>query len=223
MRPLTSAYKRAALWTTGLTLGSTALIGLLHLPAARGMLRQVGGCPVGETIDAPTRDAARLDALSAVRGQGPAPSRPGPLVALGTSTRADVLNWAAQSGVRCDGEEDLTCYDVPADAWGGPATASVLNLEVDANGRVVGAALSLRGLDPTDATAAFTTLATSLEDQVGPPTDARGEAQAGWLAAAPMRQALRRHRFADYRAELTATNTVGGEIVVRGIYQALTR
>src|SRR4029079_7324212 len=58
----------------GAALCGTALIGLLHLPAARPLLAWLGACPVRATPIATER--ARARALVRLRGTVAAPTRP---------------------------------------------------------------------------------------------------------------------------------------------------
>lgn len=204
-----------------------AVIGLLHLPVGRSALRWVtGGCPIGMDIqlDPAARDAARTVALRSVQGDALAAARPALGFALERTTREDVAAWAQAHQLACAGDGPrMRCADVPAALWGGPADADVVLLQFDARDALISATATVSALTPAAAAAALRQLTADVVAQVGPPTSTHGGADAASLAAGGLSQSSSEFRFADYRAQLVATQVSGGRVSLRSVFQAIPR
>jgi hypothetical protein len=202
--------------------GVVALIGALHLPAGRALLRQVGGCPVGTPLAAADADQARAVAWSTVRGVGAAPARPALGFALGETTRDGVRAWADQAGAACvDEGASLRCAALPAGLWGDAGPGDELRAGFDGAGALVSVVVSLSGRTPEAASAAWSRLADGLDAQLGAKAARRGDGTAAGLARGGMAQAVAEARFEDFRASVTATQLGAGRVTVRAVYQLL--
>ena len=207
-----------------LSIALVGLIGLAHLPIAAPLLGlwTGGGCPVG--LDHPlapaARDAARATALEVVRGVGTAGDRPALGFALDGTSRVEATAWAATHGVVCtDARELKQCGPVPATAIpDGPRDSLVF--EFDAGDALVSVTAGRR-VPAAEAVAVYVALEAGVAERAGPATLQRGEPTAEWLDRGPLTQLSSEFRFADYRAQLTATNLGPGRIAVREVYQAL--
>lgn len=215
---------RFALGGGAISAALVGLIGLAHLPIAAPLLGlwTGGGCPVG--LDHPltpaARDAARSTAMDAVRGQGAAGERPALGFALDVTSRVEATAWAAAHGVACtDARELKQCGPVPANAIpDGPRDTLVF--EFDAADALVSVTAGRR-VPAAEAVDLFVALQAGVAERAGPATLQRGEPTAEWLDRGPLTQLSSEFRFADYRAQLTATNLGPGRIAVREVYQAL--
>jgi hypothetical protein len=201
------------------------LVGLLHMPALRPLLNAgSGGCPIGmdESLTVAQIDAARQTALLGERGDRPADARPALGFVLDVTSSDEVAAWAAAHGVSCTPERaEIRCGDVPGGALEGlPATDELL-LRFDADGRLVSVDATLRDVDADDAAALVRTLSDALGRSAGPPSAARGEPSGRFLARGDLNQTATSFRFADYRADLSATNLGAGRIVFRASFQSV--
>jgi hypothetical protein len=213
-------------WSLRVALGAGLCvggIGLLHMPAGRGLLRTLmGDCPIGAEATPEMIEHSRQVSLARVAGDGAAGARPAVGFELDHTTRAEIEAWASTHGVGCEAEVSaLRCRAVPAAAWGGPAVADQMILQLDPASRLVGVQVSLRGDDAAAAAAWMRAMTGALEAAIGAPTEQRGEVSAAWIGGGPMRQALARYSFADYRAEVAATQVSGGDVLVRANYQSI--
>lgn len=220
--------RRWVVWAVrgALAMGTfVGVIGLLHLPVGRAALRWLtGGCPIGMDIqlDPGAREAARAAALGPVRGTTAAAARPALGFALERTTRADVAAWSQTNHLACEGDGPLLrCADVPAALWGGPMDADVVLLQFDAHDALVSATATASAMTPDAAASALRQLTSDVVAAVGPPTSTHGEADAAWLAAGGLSQASSEFRFADYRAQLVATQVSGGRVSLRSVFQAI--
>lgn len=202
--------------------GVVALIGALHLPAGRALLRTVGGCPVGAPVAAEDADRARAVAWSTLRGVGEAPARPALGFALGETTRDALRAWADDAGAACvDEGASLRCTALPAGPWGAAGPDDELRAGFDGAGALVSVVVSLSGRTPGEASAQWSALADGLDRQLGVPAARRGDGSAAGLARGGMAQATAEARFADFRASVTATQLGAGRVTVRAVYQLL--
>ena len=203
----------------GAALCGTALIGLLHLPAARPLLAWLGACPVRATPTATER--ARAHALVRLRGTVAAPTRPALGFTLDTTTLADVRAWAAGHRLACAASMQdtlLKCDGVPAAAIPG-ATEPVDEVAFGfraSDGRLASVTTITAGLAASAASARLTATAASLSAAIGAPTASRLPSCA-WDAAGPV---LVAYRFSDYIAGVSAMpmSTPGRGVVLREYY-----
>ena len=212
---------------TGATLTLlTGLIGFMHTPAGRPMLRWLAGtagCPVGGHLEPAERDAAILQARQVFKGDVPAASRQALGFTLGETTRETVRAWATEKGISCVDEEfaRLHCTDVPAAALGVEMPVADLVVSFDAQDRLQGIDVHTGTLAADDAARLVEERGQAIAKQAGPPTSTAGEATGDWLASGPMAQVSESFHYSDRRAELTATNLGDGRIVLREFHQTL--
>jgi len=203
----------------GAALCGTALIGLLHLPAARPLLAWLGACPVRATPTATER--ARARALVRLRGTVAAPARPALGFTLDTTTLADVRAWADGHRLACAASMQdtlLKCDGVPAAAIPG-AKAPVDEVAFGfraRDGRLASVTTITAGLAASAASARLTATAASLSAAIGAPTASHLPSGA-WDAAGPV---LVAYRFSDYIAGVSAMpmSTPGRGVVLREYY-----
>jgi hypothetical protein len=208
-------------WTARLgvvAIGSAALIGLVHLPAARPLLARLSVlCPVRAT-PAEVEDARRT-AVRKLRGTDPAPDRPALGFALDSTTLAEVREWATRAAIRCEASMQdtlLKCDAVPADALpGGSGTFDEVAFGFRlADHRLVNLTTLLTGLDVTTASSRFNEIASALEAALGPSTRNRLPPPS-WDASGPV---FVEYRYADYVASVSAMDLPGRGVVLRGHY-----
>jgi hypothetical protein len=200
-------------------IGTTALVGLLHLPAARPLLSRLGAlCPVRAT-PAEIENARRV-ALRKLRGTDPAPGRPALGFTLESTTLAAVQAWAKRAGVRCElSMQDtlLKCDAVPASAVaaGGSGTFDEVAFGFRiADHALVNLTTLSTGLDVPAASSRFNEIAGALGELLGPPTRNRLPT-ASWDAKGPV---FVEYRYADYVARVSAMDLPGRGVVLRGHY-----
>lgn len=200
---------------------ATGLIGFAHTSAGKPLLRYLtGSCPIGEPLEDAQLDAARLTAVAPLRGATPAAARPALVFELDRSTQADVVAWAAQHGVACHEERmGLRCVDVPAGAADAAPFDEVL-VRFDQSGRLVSIVASFSTQDVEAAVQRWTALSARVEQQAGAATARRGEATPTWLRKNTLGQAAASFHYADYLADITATNLGHGRMSVRATFQS---
>lgn len=184
------------------------LIGVLHMPFARGLLRRVGGCPLPTTDRVLTgREAEQLR----VATFAPDPSLPRAQVrpalgfALEHTTRADALAWAKAHGITCRADRHgagLTCDAVPANKLPVPGIASLrgaLMLGFSPAHKLVSVHYLSRGERREDILArsqqASLTLSHLTLDQRGDPSLSK-----------PLSQLKHEARYRDYLASVAVTH-----------------
>lgn len=202
---------------------ATGGIGFLHTPAGRPILRAfLPTCPVGfgKDLTVAERDAAHAAALSTVRGDTPAASRPALGFALDTTSRADVDAWVAAHGVTCT-EKGRTrrCPGVAAGTFGDRPEGEV-SFQLDAHDRLVAVTWEVTGLGAVDSLALQRAAETSAK-VAGEPVTTRGELDPDWLLEKKLRQRAVEYRFTDYRAQLITTHLANGRVKVREVYQSI--
>jgi hypothetical protein len=215
MRPIAKGLTAAAV--------AVGIVGALHLPVLRPLLRAAaGGCPLGldRQLTREELDHARSVALAADRGTAPADGRPALGFALGEATHPALLGWTLDHGLDCvDQGRTLRCRDVPG-LPELPAPVDQLLLQFDAADRLVAVDVTLRSTDPDAAAAAVRALSARVAEQAGPASSSRGEATGAFLSRGALNQAGSSFRFEDYRADVSATN-LGGRFVVRATFQSV--
>lgn len=232
-RPETKISKSAVLkwagWAAGGALVVTSLIGALHLPFAAPLLRAISPasvCPI--TRGSPEQiDRGRELAAASIRSStsAVAPARPALVFTLDQSRRSDIDTWATRSNVTCAsiaGNENLRrCKQVPAAALGQDPSLPPLEeitFELRASGELVNVQTMRRGLTADEAARTARTLEQSLATSVGAPSTTGGEPTASHLGHGFMTTYVAEHKFADYRATVTATNMAHTGMMVREEY-----
>jgi len=215
-------------WAALVAGGLTAVVGALHLPAARPLLGALGmGCPVRK-VSAEQVDAVRRPALRALQGAAPASRRPALGLVLGSMREGDVRGWVQRAGLSCAdggrGMRVLLCRDVPPSALGlaaddGPVDD--LALAFDSGGSLVAVDALRRGLSADAAAGAGAAIERRLTAALGPPAEAAGEWSAGHLGGGPCATSLLRYRFRNYLAFVTATQVPGQGVLLREQYMSV--
>jgi hypothetical protein len=218
----------------GLIIGGSiaaALGGLLWL--GHGVLRRGAlgkeGCPFSAPISPEQAEALRARAMLPLRGEGIAPARSALGFTLGTTTRGDVSDWAVRQGVGCEpepGANALRCAGVPAadpEEAGASGEGAKGNLYAlfDPSGHLVALDVMRESSPGETAARRFDAVRDRLAAALGPPSASWGEATAAYLGARPLRQAAAQFRFADFAADVTATNLAGRGIVLREQYRTI--
>jgi hypothetical protein len=199
----------------------------LHTPAGRSLLGARSGCPWGG--EAPS--AAKLEELRVksaaslkVAGAARASARPAFGFVLDRSTRADVTAWAARTSATCTDEIGggaLRCElaDGNPTEEGGVAVRDAF-FRFDPQGVVVGIDLMRSGTDGAKAASVLTSIAGRIAREAGPPSAVQGSADAAHLGGY-LDRAATEFRFADYAADVSATNLGERGIVVREQYRSI--
>jgi hypothetical protein len=200
---------------------TVGLIGVLHMPFARGLLMRVGGCPVGHASLAEL-DSARHAVTRAERGVVAAPARPALGFELDKTTVADMRAWAERSHVTCDDVREglFLCKNVAASALGSPdadGPATELHLGFDTRGHLVDVSTMRMHASATPAR----DIEARLEAQVGMPQEKSGSFDGEHLAkpgAAGLSSVS--YRYSDYMAEVIAMRFQADGLVVREHYMS---
>ncbi len=202
------------------------LIGVMHMPFARNLLRSAGGCPFPTTdrvLTSVEAEALRQKTLAPAKSLGTAPARPALGFVLEKTTRAEVSSWAASHHLTCTSDRHssgVTCQNVPAGALPEPGSTQVrgsLLLGFDPNDKLVSVHYMSRDASrervisrSDEATRMLAALSTPIT-QTGNPTLDRA-----------LSQSRRSIAFRDYTAELSATN-MGSAYALSESYQAFAR
>jgi hypothetical protein len=216
--------KKSLLLAAGSLGAGVALIGVLHLPFARGLLMRIGGCPFGNASVAEV-EPARNAAVAAERGAARAPVRPALGFDLDRTTAADVRRWAEAAGVACtDVREGLmSCKNVPAHALGLSASEGPigeLNLGFSTKGRLVD--VSTMRMHVASAQVARDVEKT-LASKVGAPQQTTGSFEDAHLALEGAQSlATVRYRYRDYFADVIAMRFGADGLVLREHYLSAT-
>lgn len=197
------------------------VVGLLHMPFARGLLMRAGGCPVGRASLAEI-EPARQASIAAQRGTSAAPSRPALGFELDRTTRDEARAWAQHVHVSCEDVREgvVSCRDVPAAALGlpeGDGPASELHLGFNTRGVLVDVSTMRLHVRPEP----VADIESRLEATVGLPQQQSGRFDEASLAAAPAGDiATVRYRYSDYFAELIAMRFRDEGLVLREHYMS---
>jgi hypothetical protein len=229
---MTAGRKAVIRWVTagaGAVVVATAVIGLLHLPAAHSLLAKLGaaggdvpGCPVGKEISPVMADEVRHGVGVQLEEIDPtvnvAPARVAFGFRLGEATYDQVLAWTKQKALSCTSSRQdtlLVCKGVAGAAIGHPEVAPLTELVLgfSAHQRLVNVTSTRRGLDPESAAKTVTQVRTELEHQLGKPSKSGGEASAQYLGSGKLATVAYEFNFKDYRAGLSATNMNSGVYV----------
>lgn len=202
---------------------ATALIGVLHLPAAKPLLAAMAGCPVPWGAVAVSPEQAAVDrraASSILRGQGQMQAVQAFGLELGVATAVDVQRWAQQRGGAClleGGGTGLSCGQVRFEA----GTHGSLFAELDLQGRVVALSSMERSESPSVAVASFVEVKRQLEATAGAPSRESGVPDAAWLGGGALRQARAEFRRENAYAGVSATHLSESEFVVSRVVRWL--
>ena len=218
-----------------LALAFVAIVGFAHTKAGRPLLALLGrhgvakvGCPLGYDVAATPleREAARQRFAGAHQGVARAAARPALGFALDVTTRADVIAWAASSGVTCAKPRsgaDLACTGVP-DALLPEASRGVgvqsLWLDFGAKDTLISVIAVRRDASAAAISRAFGAVTGDLAKEAGPATSADGDAAALRLSSGLLQQASAEYRFRNYYALTRATN-MGDGFVLTEEYRSL--
>jgi hypothetical protein len=222
---------RRALIAVGVATGSfVGLMGFAHTPQGRPVLAwmaSAGGCPVpmGGKLTVAQREQARRRQVQAARTETRAQERPALGFELDRSTRSEVTAKLADAGVSCKDRSEvaIVCSGVPAALLPGSfqgLDAELLTLSFAPDDRLVLVDVSRRKSSPEEAAQAIEAVATDLSRRAGPPARTAGERSASYLAAGTWRQARAEFRFADYIADVSATNMGEAGVLVREAYRS---
>jgi hypothetical protein len=206
--------RRALVLLGGLLALLTIVTIVIHIPAIQ---RRVGACPFG--YDKPRTAAATARA----RATGPlAPARPALGFTLAATTRADVLAWAAQHDVRCErrlGDRALECAGAKLLAHGASLATTTTWFELDEHGTVTTIKTVRRATSAAAVASAFAATESLLRSRLDTPSTERGSTAE--LSLGAFRQAMVEHVYADYRAQVRATNMGNGGYILTESYAAL--
>ncbi|HEY4393600.1 MAG TPA: hypothetical protein VGP64_06040 [Polyangia bacterium] len=210
--------------TLGAALGLVGVMGFLHTPYGRPLMRRLGmACPATRVSPAQV-EAVRLRAVATLRGDRPSPARPALGQSLDVSRATDVMGWGRARGlgcveatrplhaITCAGAADPTARDPKAP----PVDQLVFAFAPD--GRLVSVDRLRSRLTPVEATRLFGEAADQLLAALGP-GQVVGDASPDYLASGSMHGARLAYRFVDYLATVTAMN-VGGRIVMHELYES---
>jgi len=206
--------RRALVWLASAVVLLMAITVVIHIPAVQ---RRVGACPFG--YDKPRTAAATARA----RTGSFAPARPALGFTLSATTRDEVLAWARRHDVHCEarhGQRALECLDVPPALLaqhGARLTGTTTWFELDERATLT-TIKTVRRADAGAIVTAFAATESTLRDRMGAPTTERGSTADLTLGA--FRQAMVEHVYADYRAQVRATNMGNGYILTES-YTAL--
>ena len=222
-------WKRAAIVAFGVVAASVALVGVMHMPFARGLLMRAGGCPVVGAGQATPEvmEPARHAAMAAERGHDPAPARPCVGFVLDQTTRDEVHQWEDRFHVDCEDTNPglIKCKDVAAGALAendadGPAAELALGFDVQR--RLVNVSVFRTHLSDERATSATAEVVSKLSP-LGAPQKRSGAFDAAHFAqegAAGL--ATVSYRFSDYFAEVTAMRFEGSGLTLLEHYMSAT-
>jgi hypothetical protein len=199
---------------------TVGLVGVLHMPCARGLLMRIGGCPVGRASLA-EMEPARRAAINGERGVAIAPSRPALGFNLDKTTRAETRAWAKRSHISCDEVREglVGCKNVPASALGLPEAdgpVSELNFGFNTKGVLVDVSTMRMHVDPRP----VQDIEARLEAQVGEPQQRSGSFDGANLTQENPDISTVRYRYRDYFAEVIAMRFQADGLVLREHYMS---
>jgi hypothetical protein len=211
-------------WRAGcLVAGSTAVIGVMHMPMFRSVLMRVGGCPVARVTPEQV-EQAQTRALQTLRGAEPAHARPALGFSFTTTTIDDVRAWARDHHIVCEASRKdslLKCDAVPVNALtpGGGGTFDEVAFGFRlADHRLLNVTTLSTGLTAREASARFAATAERLSDALGEPP-LHSLPAIDWDPHAPVYVT---YRYSNYIAELTAMELPGRGVLLREHYVSIT-
>ena len=189
--------------TSGILGALVVLIGILHMPFARSLLMQVGGCPI-ERDPSVIEQAQRAAALSR-RGTAPAPTHTARGFRLGQDGPSEIESWASTNGVSCSSEREgtwLRCSDVPGADVGMLGTLAHVDFTFrTSDHRLVSVSTYQEDPDASHEGVVFSDAASDLESAFGQPSFRGGDASGSELYAT----ATLEYRYSDLLVDLTTT------------------
>lgn len=219
-----SIVKRAAI----AALVAVGAVGVLHTKAARPLLARIsgaGGCPVlaGQTPE--KLEEGRVANLKPLAGEGRAAARPALTFVLGKTKRDDIASWADGRKLSCKDDLNgtaLRCNDVDSRSVDdGDVPIEDLFFRFDPGGTLVALDAMHRGANGDEAVQLLDAASARLARALGAPTKTSGERTGAYLTGAPFAQTAIEYRFADYAADVSATNFGDRGVVVREQYRAI--
>jgi hypothetical protein len=201
------------------------LVGVLHMPFARGLLMSAGGCPMaGNRATAAQVETVRREAMVSVRGTAPAPARPALGFELDRTTHADVMAWSTREHVACEDVRDglVHCAQVPASAVGLDAdhvALSELSLGFDTQGRLVNLTTLRVRLSDDGAASTLSDIVGRLSAEMGPPHGGSIEQSKLALSSGEGLTSVR-YRYRDYIAEVVAMRASRDGLMLREHYMS---
>lgn len=197
--------------------------GLAHTRAGRALFG--AKCP----WEGAPPSAARLEDFRAknavkLKGTARATARPAFGFVLDQSTKADVTAWGSRVAATC--REEIGGAALRCESSARPIAAENeipikdAFFRFDPRGVLVGVDLMRDGTDGEKAAAMLNTLTERVAREAGPPAAVQGMASPSHLAGY-MNRAATEFRFADYAADVSATNLGEEGIVVREQYRSI--
>ncbi|CAN5875216.1 hypothetical protein BH11MYX4_BH11MYX4_27770 [soil metagenome] len=198
----------------------------LHTPAGRALLG-AGGCPWGKGAPSAEKvEELRVKSAATLKPSGAtrATARPAFGFVLDQSTRAEVTAWAVRASATCSeeiGGAALRCELAEKNVTeeSGVAVRDAF-FRFDPRGVVVGIDLMRDGTDGGRAAVVLATISERIAREAGPPTTTRGTADSTHLAGY-LDRAATEFRFADYAADVSATNLGERGVVIREQYRSI--
>jgi hypothetical protein len=217
-------------WWTGIaalsmTLGAAAG---LHTHAARALLGGAQGCPWGNAPPTAAKlEAQRVQVAAALKGAATtrATARPAFGFVLDRSTRSEVAAWAARSGATCEAEIGGAAMRCELPAQNNVTEENGVSVRdaffrFDPRGTIVGIDLMREGAAGEKAAVVLASISDRITRAAGPPTTVQGTADSAHLGGY-LDRAATEFRFADYAADVSATNLGDRGVVVREQYRSI--
>ena len=197
--------------------------GLAHTRAGRALFGEKcpweGAPPSAERLE----DFRAKNALK-LKSTARATARPAFGFVLDQSTKADVTAWGSRVAATC--REEIGGAALRCESTNRPIGAENeipirdAFFRFDPRGVLVGVDLMRDGTDGEKAAAMLTTLTDRVSRAAGPPATVQGTASPAHLAGY-MNRAATEFRFADYAADVSATNLGDEGVVVREQYRSI--
>lgn len=205
-----------------------AAVVLTHTSSGRALLG-LGGCPWGGAPPSAEKlEDSRVKSAAPLKTTVRAAARPAFGFVLDKSTRAELTAWGASVGATCKEElrgAALRC-EASAENEGRPIAAEGgipirdAFFRFDPRGVLVGVDLMRDGTDGVKAASALTAISERIARDAGPPTTVQGTASPAHLSGY-LNRAATEFRFADYAADVSATNLGPQGVVVREQYRSI--
>lgn len=199
----------------------------LHTRAGRSLLG-ASGCPWEKAPSAERLEEQRVKSVAALNTtstRARATARPAFGFELDKSTRAEVTAWGTRRGASCTEElkgSALRCESL--DKSLSPESGVAIHdayFRFDPRGVLVGVDLMRDGTDGEKAAAVLETVTKRVSDAAGPPSAVQGTASPAHLGGGYLNRAASEFRFADYAADVSATNLGEQGVVVREQYRSI--
>jgi hypothetical protein len=218
-----SARRRRWWIAAGVAVPVLAVGVLAHTRAGRALFGEK--CPwEGAPPSAERLESFRVKNAANLKGTTRAPARPAFGFVLDQSTKADVTAWGTRVGATCREEiagAALRCEsaDRPIGAENEVPVKDAF-FRFDPRGVLVGVDLMRDGTNGEKAAAVLTTITAQIARAAGPPSTVQGTASSAHLAGY-LNRAGSEFRFADYAADVSATNMGEQGVVVREQYRSI--